>query len=436
MKHRSERLSSGALRRLGSGLLSAGVLATTMLSASAQAQSDELVLSIGTRGYGAAVDGALESFKASHPDVDIEWQKVSDVPGESRKLFVTSLTARSPTPDVFAIDIIWAGEFARRGWLLPLGERLDEQALASYNQSFLDAATVDGEVFAAPLYVDGTHLFYRSDLLEKYGLSVPSTWEELLAASQTIMDGEGNPQFYGFVSMWAKIEGLFMNWLSFTNANGGGFTDADGNVAVNSAANVEATQFMVDLLHEHRVAPDSILTMRPDDARTLFQQGRAAFLMVQDFVHTPLSAPDSPVAGKFDFTRNPYFDGHDDAHSTALGGWLLAVNANTENPEAAVDLVEHFTSYERQLEAALTANRAPGRGDVYEDPAMADAGILARLGENFEVGVVRPSAETGNLYPRVSDAMQIAITEALQQAKPVQEALDNAQAEIESILAD
>ena len=410
-------------------------MATAMTAlALAVAAAQDLVLSIGSRGYGGMVERNIEAFEAANPDTSVEWLKVSDVPGDSRKLYVTGLTAKSPTPDVFAIDVIWAGEFAQRGWLEPLNDYLGEEAIAAYNPSFLSAATVEGKVFAAPLYVDGTHLFYRSDLLEKYGIAVPKTWEEVISASKTVMEGEGNPQLYGFVSMWAKIEGLFMNWLSFINGNGASFFDADGNVAVNSPEAIAATQTMVDMLYEDRIVPDSILTMRPDDARTLFQQGRAVFLMVQDFVHAPLSAEDSPVVSKFDFTRNPYFEGHEDAHSTAMGGWLLAVNANSEHKEEAAKLVEYFTSYEAQLAAAIDENRAPGRTDVYAAPEMTEAQLIQKFGEDYAVGVVRPSATTGSLYPRVSEVMQTEVTNALHRQKTVEEALNDAAAEVNSIL--
>ncbi|WP_339757242.1 ABC transporter substrate-binding protein [uncultured Hoeflea sp.] len=416
-------------------LYGAVAMATAMTAlAPAVAAAQDLVLSIGSRGYGGMVERNIEAFEAANPGTSVEWLKVSDVPGDSRKLYVTGLTAKSPTPDVFAIDVIWAGEFAQRGWLEPLNDYLGEEAIAAYNPSFLSAATVEGKVFAAPLYVDGTHLFYRSDLLEKYGIAVPTTWEEVISASKTVMEGEGNPQLYGFVSMWAKIEGLFMNWLSFINGNGASFFDADGNVAVNSPEAIAATQTMVDMLYEDKIVPDSILTMRPDDARTLFQQGRAVFLMVQDFVYAPLSAADSPVAGKFDFTRNPYFEGHEDAHSTAMGGWLLAVNANSEHKEEAAKLVEYFTSYEAQLAAAIDENRAPGRTDVYAAPEMAKAQLIQKFGEDYAVGVVRPSATTGSLYPRVSEVMQTEVTNALHRQKTVEEALNDAAAEVNSIL--
>lgn len=412
----------------------AAIVATAFMAAPQMASAEDLVLSIGSRGYGQMVEPNIEAFKANNPGMSVDWLKVSDVPGDSRKLYVTGLTAKSPTPDVFAIDVIWAGEFAQRGWLEPLNKHFSADELGAFNQSFLSAATVDGSVYAAPLYVDGTHLFYRTDLLEKYNLAPPQTWEELIAASKIVMEGEDNPQLYGFVSMWAKIEGLFMNWLSFTGGNGASFFDADGNVAVDSPEAIAATQAMVDILHTHEIAPQSILNMRPDDARTLFQQGRAVFLMVQDFVHAPLSAADSPVAGKFDFKRNPYFEGHADGHSTAMGGWLLAVNANSENKEKAAELIKTFTAYDRQLAAALDANRAPGRSDVYTDAKLANAGILAKLGANYDVGVVRPSAQTGNLYPRVSEVMQLEITNALHQRKTPEEAMGDAARQVKEIL--
>ena len=417
-----------------SKLYAVGLAAVMAFGAPIAALAQDLVMSIGSRGYGGMVERNIESFQAANPGATVEWNKVSDVPGDSRKLYVTGLMARSSTPDVFAIDVIWAGEFAQRGWLEPLNGLIADDQIAAYNPSFLSAATVDDKVYAAPLYLDGTHLFYRTDLLEKYGLEVPKTWEDVIMASKTVMEGENNPQLYGFVSMWAKIEGLFMNWLSFTGGNGASFFDADGNVAVNSPEAIAATQTMVDILYKHKIAPDSIITMRPNDARTLFQQGRSVFLMVQDFVHAPLSAADSPVAGKFDFTRNPYFAGNKDAHSTALGGWLLAVNANSENKEAAAKLVAHFTSFENQLSAALDENRAPGRTDVYKAPEMETASLIRYFGANFAVGVVRPSAKTGSLYPRVSEAMQIEITNALNQKKTVEKALNDAAAAVKQIL--
>lgn len=398
-------------------------------------RADKLVLAIGSRGYGEVVPHDIAGFTKANPGISVDWLKVSDVPNETRQLYVTDFTSKSPTPDVFAMDIIWAGEFAKRGWLTPLDTYMSKDELSQYNQSFLEAATLNGHVYGAPLYLDGTHLFYRKDLLEKYNLKPPTTWEELIKDSKIVMKGENNPQLYGFVSMWAKIEGLFMNWLSFTNANGGGFYDASGDVAVNSPANIAATQTMVDLIYKDKIAPRSILNDKPDDARTLFQQGRAVFLMVQDFVYDPLSADGSPVKGKFDFMRIPYFAGHPGAHTTAMGGFLLGINPNSKHKAEAAKLVSYFTSHDAELWAALHANRAPARPGVYKDPQMASAGILPKLGADFDVGLVRPSGTTGELYPQISEIMQLQVTRALHRQVSVKDALDTAQKQIVALMA-
>ncbi|MGV8988347.1 MAG: ABC transporter substrate-binding protein [Cypionkella sp.] len=415
------------------GLIVAAAMATAL--APGMGFAEKLVLSIGSRGYGEVVGPAIQAFEAANPDITVEWQKISDVPSESRNVYVTNLMARSPTPDVFSVDVIWPGEFAQRRWIAPIGQEFSDKELAQFNPAFKEAATVDGKLYGAPLYVDGTQFFYRKDLLDKYSLAVPRTWEEVIADSQIILKGEDNPDLVGFVSMWAKIEGLFMNWLSFSYGNGATFFDKDGNPQVNSPEAIAATQTMVDMIYKYHVAPESILNMRPDDARTLFQQGRAVFMMVQDFVYAPLSADDSPVKGKFDFTRNPYFAGHDGAPSTAMGGFLIAINANTEHHDAAVKLVRYLTSYDSQLFAAVHAAKSPGRMDVYADPALQGNDILQKFGAAYAAGVVRPSAATGSNYPKVSDAMQIAITEALHQSKTVEQALNDGQAAVEAILS-
>jgi multiple sugar transport system substrate-binding protein len=88
------------------------------------------------------------------------------------------------------------------------------------------------------------------------------------------------------------------------------------------------------------------------------------------------------------------------------------------------------------LTAAIEDNRAPTIGAVYEDAAMSEAPILAQFGANYAFGVVRPSAIAGAKYPRVSEIMQLEITNALHQQKTVEEALNDAQSQIEALFAE
>ena len=404
-----------------------------LLPATAQ-DSVELTLSIGARGFGDAAPVLIETCEEEVGGISVEWERISDVPNESRSIYVTNFTARNSKPDIIAVDVIWPGDFAARGWIAPIEEYFGEEALAEYIPGFLAAAQVDGHTYAIPLYIDGIHLFYRADLLEKYGLDVPSTWEGLIAAAETVVAGEANPDLAGFISMWAKIEGLFMNWLAFFQGAGGTFFDMDGNLAINNEAGIKSLSTMVSML-ESGVAPESILTFRPNDARLLFQQERAVFLMVQDFVLAPLTADDSPVKDAVEFTRVPYFEGNDMTNTTVIGGFLLAVNKHSENVEAAADFIKCFTSYESQVQAGLIQGKVPTRPAVYDDERIADeAPGVAALGANFVYAFARPSAQTGTAYPEISEIMQTEISAALLGEKTPAQALADAEAQILSLM--
>ncbi|MCE2472543.1 MAG: ABC transporter substrate-binding protein [Anaerolineae bacterium] len=404
-----------------------------LLPATAQ-DSVELTLSIGARGFGDAAPVLIETCEEEVGGISVEWERISDVPNESRSIYVTNFTARNSKPDIIAVDVIWPGDFAARGWIAPIEEYFGEEALAEYIPGFLAAAQVDGHTYAIPLYIDAIHLFYRDDLLEKYGLDVPSTWEGLIAAAETVVAGEANPDLAGFISMWAKIEGLFMNWLAFFQGAGGTFFDMDGNLAINNEAGIKSLSTMVSML-ESGVAPESILTFRPNDARLLFQQERAVFLMVQDFVLAPLTADDSPVKDAVEFTRVPYFEGKDMTNTTVIGGFLLAVNKHSENVEAAADFIKCFTSYESQVQAGLIQGKVPTRPAVYDDERIADeAPGVAALGANFVYAFARPSAQTGTAYPEISEIMQTEISAALLGEKTPAQALADAEAQILSLM--
>jgi multiple sugar transport system substrate-binding protein len=394
-----------------------------------------LTLSIGVRGFGAATEVLIEQCQREL-GVTIDWQRVSDVPNESRALYVTNFSARNPLPDVLAVDVIWPGDFAARGWIAPLNDYFSDAELAEFLPGFAAAAQVAGTTYAIPLYIDGIHLFYRADLLAKYGFEAPTTWEALIEQAATIVAGEGNPDLVGFVSMWAKIEGLFMNYLAFLNGAGGSFFDADGNLGFDGPAGVKALQTMVDMLYRQRVTPESVLTFRPDDARILFQQGRAVFMMVQDFVLDPLTAADSPVRDAVAFTRVPIFaDAPADSPSTTSGGFLLAVNAYSRHKAEAADLIRCFTSYDAQVTATLVQGKVPVRASVYDDArVISERPVVAQLGENFNHALTRPSAATGTNYAEISEIMQTEISAALLRTKSPERALRDAATQVRAAL--
>jgi trehalose/maltose transport system substrate-binding protein len=96
---------------------------------------------------------------------------------------------------------------------------------------------------ALPPFTDAGVLYYRTDLLSKYGFrQPPGTWEELKEMATKIQDGErkaGRSDFEGFVFQGASYEGLTCDGLEWIYSyNGGTIIDRDREItitAVNSS---------------------------------------------------------------------------------------------------------------------------------------------------------------------------------------------------------
>jgi multiple sugar transport system substrate-binding protein len=354
--------------------------------------------------------------------------------GLRRQALVVALSARVADPDVFLMDVAWLAQFAASGWLAPLDAGTGGQACAPDNVFFprvLDLVDRHrGRLVALPVYIDGGLLYYRKDLLERFGFTgPPDTWEDLLRASLRIQREmrKDRPGFWGFAWQGAQYEGLVCNFLEFAGADGGIALDEDGNLLVDTQANREALRFMRDLIHLQAVSPPSTYTgMREEEARLLFQGGNALFERNWPYALALHRAPGSPVREVTGIAALPAF-GPGRAAST-LGGWHVGISAFSDAPEESRKLVCFLTSYAIQKALALRLGWNPGRRDVYEDPTvlvrMPHFGTLRRVFETLRPRPVLP------YYAQVSKILQRRLNAALAGRDSPAEALAAAQREI------
>ena len=121
------------------------------------------------------------------------------------------------------LDVVWPGAFAP--YLVDLEARSSASRRSSTPPGIVANNTVDGKLVAMPWFGDFGILYYRTDLLKKYGYKAPpTTWTELFAMAKKIQDGEqkSNPNFYGFVFQGNAYEGLTCDALEWLASSGGG----------------------------------------------------------------------------------------------------------------------------------------------------------------------------------------------------------------------
>ncbi len=352
----------------------------------------------GQIGIGSELDTLLIERFAEETGITVNFVPKSDDTTEDYAVYEVLFKSRSSDIDVLALDIIWPASFAEH--LVDLGPVLSEDEVDQHFPNIIENNTVDGHLIAMPQFGDFGMLYYRSDLLEKYGFDdPPATWDELETMAQTIQEGErtaGNANFVGFVFQGAAYEGGTCNALEWVASHGGSIIE-DGEVTIDSAAAqqaIERARGWVDT-----IAPDNVVSFREEDAREWFQRGDAAFMRNWPYAYAMGNASDSPIRNRFHVAPLPHAGKHDSVGT--VGGWQLAVSAYAKNPEAAIEFVRYLTSAEVQKWRAIQGAYVPTIRSVSEDPQVIEAlPFLEQLQD--VVRVTRPSRETGAAYNEAS----------------------------------
>ncbi len=312
--------------------------------------------------------GLLREFEAAHPNVRVKGESLPWTSDEQHQFYVINLEGRSPGFDVMMLDLIWVPEFARAGWLLDLTPRLGPGELRPYFPSTVEAATYDGRVFALPWIMNVGLLYYRTDLLRRYGLEPPETFDALVRQVRRIREGEGDPALDGYLWQAKQYEGLVVNVLESFWANGTRLLAADDTVFPEPERAAEALAFLRGLIASG-VSPAWTTAADEELSRRAFGDGHAIFLRNWPYAMDLFQARDSRVRGRVGIAPLPRLArGPRGAGST--GGAHLGVSRRSRHPDLAVGLVRFLTSERAQKALARGAALSPTREALYDDPEL------------------------------------------------------------------
>ena len=349
---------------------------------------------------------------------------------ERLALYQQILAAGSADIDVYQIDVIWPGILANH--MIDLTPFAPVDAVKENFKAIVDNNTVGGKLVALPWYTDAGVLYYRKDLLEKYGKQAPATWQDLSATAKEIQDKEraaGNASMWGFVYQAKAYEGLTCNGLEWIDSwRGGSLVADDGKLTVNNPKAAEALAWAASTVGS--IAPEGVLNYTEEESRGVWQSGNAVFMRNWPYAWALGNAPDSPIKDKIGVAPLPK-GGPDGKNTGTLGGWQLSVSKYSANPEVAASLAVYLTSKAEQKRRAIKGSYNPTVEALYKDPeVLAAVPFFGDLYETFVNAVARPSKVTGAKYNQVSSEFFNAVHEVLSgKAKP-----DAALASLESRL--
>lgn len=410
------------------------VLLTLMVALFALVAVSETVITVAAGAVGQELEltkKAAERYMEIHPDVTVRVLDTPDMVQDRLGLYLQFLEARSPEIDVYQVDVIWPGDLAQH--FVDLYEHNADKVVSMHFPAIVENNTVDGKLVAIPWFTDAGLLYYRTDLLEKYGLNPPTTWDELEEAAKIIQEGERktNPDFWGFVWQGNAYEGLTCDALEWLASNDAGtIISPDKKITIANANAVEILEKAAGWVGT--ISPSGVLTFAEEDARAVWQTGNAAFMRNWPYAYSLSKGEDSAVAGKFDVSPLPA--GKSGNGAATLGGWQLSVSKYSKNPEIAADFALFMAGYEVQKLRAVEGSFNPTIEALYADYEVLEANpFFGSLYYVFTNAVARPSTATAPRYNEVSTLFFKAVHSILSGTADAQNALEELALDLEDL---
>ena len=260
-------------------------------------------------------------------------------------------------------------QYCQNGWLTDIS-RIGDDAdfdLNDYFEASLDSCTYDGVLYGVPIVAESQIMYYRKDLLEAKGLSVPTTLDELEQVAAALNDPAND--MYGFF-MRGKSNALITQFSSILYSFGGRFNTATESLA-NTDAFKNATEWYGNMLNKY--APPGIANMTWTEGAALFAQGKLGIFIDSDAIFGNITGDESLAItdDQIGFSVIPAGEsGTPTPFYATIGAWSIPVYSQKQ--EAALEFIKWAESKEMGLRMTEEVQNAGCRSSIWaNDEAMA-----------------------------------------------------------------
>jgi sorbitol/mannitol transport system substrate-binding protein len=281
-------------------------------------------------------------FESTHPGITVNLLILPE--NEIRSKVTTDVSTGAATFDAVTIGMYEVPLFAKQGWIDELGSQLDADPAydsADFFKSVRDGLSYNGKLYAAPFYGESSTLFYRKDLLQAAGASIPDkpTWDDVVAAARkanNTSSGVAGICLRGLPG-WGEMGAPLGTVI---NTFGGRWYDAAWNAQLTFPQTSEAIKFYVDTVKS--VGEPGATQSGFTECETLMAQGKAA--MWYDASSAADFLFDSKQNTKADQMGIAYAPTKVKSPSGWLWAWAFAIESTSKNKPAALEFVKWATS--------------------------------------------------------------------------------------------
>lgn len=406
-------------------------------------------------------------------DITIDFVEGSQDSTERRQRYTQLLESGQSDPDVFLMDSGWTIPFIVSGHLLDLTEELSGEQQSTIENDYFTASVEtaqdpdSGDLYGVPMFPDFPTMQYRKDLVSEAGYdpegeewaTTPMTWERFSTIAEDVRDGTDTD--HGFVFQFDTYEGLACCVFNeFMSSWGGAYFGGRENlfgpigerpITVDAQPVINAVDMVRQFIHGETdteqltgyagsISPTDVLSWKEQDTLGAMEDGSAVFMRNWPYSIASLAAEDA-FGTDYGVMPIPYAVSEDEAQAqgtggstAALGGWHMTVNANTEQTEAALELIEVAMTDDFQLGLLGITGWMPPKPDLYDSTGASEQEPMGRYMETLQLAGTRavPRPVTP-VWPQQATAIYQEVNAAAAGDKPTANALSELGNRLESI---
>ena len=332
---------------------------------------------------------------------------------------------------IYDADQPWISEFASKGYLEVLGDKLTEEDKADFYEAALDASSYNGEIYSIPFFVHTPIVFYRTDLFEDAGIKeFPKTWEEYADAAKKLTDGE----VYGTIIEAKQAVEPVTHLVDWIYQAGGSIIDAEGNISIHSPENKQVFEYLLKMMYEDESVMPGSIGYDNADVHNLFMQGKVAMVKNWPYMYSMAKDPEqSTVSDSFAVAVQPA--GKEQASSAWT--WGFGISSSSKNKEAAWEFIKWATSSEKLAELGISScnpvPRTSSLNAVQEDISLSDFDKESIQTMCDALNYASNATENPN-FPTVQNELSYTLSNIMSRQVEIEEGLEQAEETIKEAI--
>lgn len=284
----------------------------------------------------------IEKWNSEHPDVQIERTGTT---GEQYKTKIKTSLAANEAPDLFYG--MGGGSFMQpyieSENVLDISGYLTDEIKAKMAPGMAEAIETDGKIYTLPVYTHIANLYVNTELFEKAGAKVPTTYTELLDAVEKLKAAGITPALIGEKDRWPGM--YWYDMIAMRQAGHDAVMEAFKDSAKWDSPDFVAAAAKMQELAKVGAFNSSMLSMSYDEMLGAFNAGSGAMMFQANWVNAGIEDPSTATKGKVQVIPFPVFEDGKGKATEIFGGAVdgFYVSSTTKHPKEAVDFLMYLS---------------------------------------------------------------------------------------------